>query len=361
MSSLLSDFEHSNFTSESKLDAISILSSQLSFPFWVRFPIWFLSLDCDPQGLDIDRLCNDYSFQTTDFPQLEANSETPPQVPGLDSPIVSAQIGSSFKTVRVDLPRGVDFFNRLMRDFNDKIQPIDPIEFQWRALRIFFVIAKVSGTLDYLQGQDRFLMMSLIVARLFIIEKCGKDDFEKAEAIAFPLTRKLIEKANLADRTATAPDYFRETDESARKGISITLMKAVEDDGSFSFAFRWALVWFADDYNSGREIALIWDQLIWREGVEFKRFMKCLLLAHMEVFHFQNQSGFSAVAEIQHKRDWNPENVIQKANELMETDKEIENRQNSESGKGGRFELKKGKWTFIITIIILIVMLRLLS
>jgi hypothetical protein len=314
MSSFLLCSSRCNFPSSFKSEAIHLLSSNDPIPNSRRCPLWFLALDCDPFGFYPDVLHADYMRVTERFPEFipNANSSVEPPVsspnhlPAFDSPEVKGAFDKSFRTIRVDLPRGVDFFHQLTASFDDSMPALSPDLYQYHTLRILYGLAKTAGDLSfsYIQGHDRFIMMSLIFARMFIKEVIGRDEIEWAEAIAFRLSHKLLEKAAIGQAIADAAEYFENIDKLANEEFCMNLKERLGGEGSFCFALRWRLVWFIDDYKSVNDLVLIWDQLICREGKDYEDYMESLLLVHIEKALAIGQNGLLTAAAIQSYRDW---------------------------------------------------------
>lgn len=185
-----------------------------------------------------------------------------------------------------------------------------------RITRLTIIMFKEAPQHHYLQGYDRFALISYALALSFVF-RIGLSYIE-AEALALSLFRRLIplcDADSYLDSGSLAMKHFSEIDAFLRVH-NPELMEVASRRGSASAAFaaNWSGVLFADSH-APLEVLLIWDQFVYHHE-ESLLYFKAMTSAHlMQVPKAQDE--FIQLQQIQTFDSWDIARLLNDAEALF--------------------------------------------
>lgn len=214
-------------------------------------------------------------------------------------------------TIEADFPRSYNFFVRssLAADFRDDIVEDD---FKLKFCRLFCVL-EYEG-IKYLQGFDRIFFN--VFSMLHIAFRDDKILLGCSESIAYKLVKSMTGYI-FYEELLNEPDnlkIFKLIDRDTPKKLAYILKR--EGNDSSTFALRWLMLLFSDEYKNQLEVILIWDSVILhRRKDELMFYIVQLSLAHLE-YIAQNSNlpddlrGRSMVQFIQEYSAWDVKKIL---------------------------------------------------
>ena len=207
----------------------------------------------------------------------------------------------STKAISSDVRRANVMFSSFAREMGIPQELCEDAE--TRVIRLTVILFREAPQYHYLQGYDRFALISYAVSLSFVI-KIGLSYIE-AEALAISLLRRLIRLSDsdkyLASSSQTI-EHFANVDAFLRV-YNADIMDIVSRRGNASatFASNWAGVLFAESHTP-LEVLLVWDQLVLHHKESFSYF-KALTSAHLKQIP-KAQDEFGQLELIQTFRKW---------------------------------------------------------
>lgn len=185
--------------------------------------------------------------------------------------------------------------------------------------RILAAIAILHPDLAYLQGYDRFLLISYSLSLKFC-EKIGIESIY-AEAFAYNLALSLITNADLRKIIENPGTYegFDILEDKVQKYCPNTYKILSKGNiPAFTYSMRWRLLFFSDEHEVNGTL-LIWDNMLLRMS-DLEYYFGCIGAAH--VLQVEIKDDFSAVEKIQKFRDWDVVKIVNDA-DLIEDGKDL--------------------------------------
>lgn len=272
-----------------------LLQDNTSNQYTERFLSWMAALnilaeDFNKWGAHILDLVNDY--------ETNINSELSEN---LDYPLLA--LSHNVETqIHNDLHRTVRFFNDLALTANLPNSKTDGALFC--ASRILTIMHLTQPNFQYIQGCERYVYISYLIALLFTTENDLPDII--AEASAYYLSSKLIELSGITNYLKDSQfleNHFHELDQKLLT-INSNLMNnlTLGDQTSIHFALRWEILLFAEEHNY-QGIVAIWDRILAHRQV-VRQYVQSLCLAHFA------QLPNLKLGRVQRYKNWDLKQII---------------------------------------------------
>jgi hypothetical protein len=221
-------------------------------------------------------------------------------------------LGPIDRIIKSDTSRSIVWFTEMSQ--NPIFSDLSSLDGEFTANCILAVLHRQS--FSYIQGYDRYVFVTLLLAFDFCVKADLPSDF--AEAISFNLSRefiKLTEISTFLENAAETQSHFERLDEELLifAPAWLTLLRR-SHQGSIHFALRWELLLFADEYPV-KSLLLLWDHTLkWK--TEFHRFRTALSIAHVKQTPLPTQNEMP-IEVIQNYRGWDVSQVIDEAVWIM--------------------------------------------
>ena len=222
----------------------------------------------------------------------------------------------NIKKIEDDVKRAKQWFEDLARIFglSDKIISVE------RIVRVLSFLMRESPQFNYLQGYDRFAIVSYLISYSFCQKiNCGSEIYLISEAFAISLVRKLIQFSDISSFLTNSDDIqkFYSTFDAAFKIKNeqkiLTLSKV--NITSINFVTPWIGVLFADNHD-GNHLTLLWDHFILHYR-QFNSYFLAIANAHLSQVPY-NEQPYDMMENIQNFRDWDVIKIIKDAEKDIE-------------------------------------------
>ena len=181
-----------------------------------------------------------------------------------------------------------------------------------RIARLTIIMFKEAPQYHYLQGYDRFALISYALALSFVL-KIGLSYIE-AEALALSLFRRLItlcDADQYLESSSQVVQHFCDIDAFLR----VHNPEIMEMGGTSAvFAGNWAGVLFAESHKP-LEVLLIWDHFVYHHKDSLLYF-KAMTSAHLKQVA-KADDNFAQLQEIQKFEDWDVNRLLQDAEAMF--------------------------------------------
>lgn len=283
-------------------------------PHEIRFISWLVSLDIIKLGKislsqQIRDLVSEYESLIAEY--FESNPENPLKC-------LSKKEGH---IIKIDIKRSITWMQKLVEDL--KLETDLYKDGKFHSHRILATLTRKDDFYEYLQGFDRYVLISYILAIEFTSKL--KLPSSVAEALAYHVAHDLIRLVDISKFTKDsdwAAAHFQKLDEKI-KIVSPTNWVLLEKMGvgSIHFAMKWQALTFADDHPVN-DTLLIWDYVIYHRK-RYMDYIERLCLAH--VVQVKPKDEF-VIDQLQHFKNYDVVQIINYAemrNEPMLSQKQI--------------------------------------
>jgi hypothetical protein len=218
-------------------------------------------------------------------------------------------------TISTDLRRGIFWFHARATEIGiPEEQRADPI---LRVSRVLALLALSSSDNDYIQGYDRFALLSYALALNFVITVNIPVTALVAEPLTCLLTEKLIGLSEapqlLTDNLEGILRYYK-TDRAIKKHFPVVAARLKQDRAcARHFALTWELSLWADRHTANN-LLLVWDALI-AHRKDLLRFKRALTLAHIKQLRL-NEGRF-ILQELNEFSDWDVVELVKAAEKFL--------------------------------------------
>ncbi|KAH0786764.1 hypothetical protein GPJ56_009293 [Histomonas meleagridis] len=211
----------------------------------------------------------------------------------------------------------INFYNKYKEMVQQIPDPFTLLQFSdQNMLGIRILSFSIQNDYSYTQGYDRFLWISLSVSLVFANNFNFPILF--AESIAYQLLIKLIQIGNYNDflNLDSFNEYFDDLSSIISSKAPMISNKLSENGVSpFFYALKWRLILFADIHETF-DILQLWDNMFLHID-NFELYFKYLCVAHLkQIQSYDEEEDLAEV--IQSYKNWNLEDIIDDANEMME-------------------------------------------
>lgn len=231
---------------------------------------------------------------------------------GVENPLDKINDKES-RVIIADINRSLFWFKSLADTIN--LEEYYTKEAREHTIRILSLLSLSSKVLSYLQGFDRYVLVSYLLGLIFV-SKSGLPT-SVAEAISYFISFHLLKMSRpdllLADNEKTVKHF---DDLDSKIAISVPdVYEKMSSTGisSLLFALRWQLLIFADEHEL-KGILYIWDNAIVNRN-QYSDYIECLSLSHL--CQIPDDSTGNLVEVVQHYRNWDNIEIIRKADSLL--------------------------------------------
>lgn len=294
----------------SKNDAINYLTEpNLEKDNINRLISWLMVLDIIPDDhIDSASHLNKLLklFNSLKVKYFKVNENPHDCLPTKESHVITADINRSFL-----------WFIRLAKELGIDISTSDNTKDT--IVEILVLIALVPKKYKYIQGFDRFTLVSFLLATTFTHKYQLSNNV--AAAISFFLTRKIL---SIVDISKILDD---EQSREKRFGYLDQLLQIYTPDivkhltkcgtTAIHFALRWHLVLFADEHNI-RGMLYIWDNAFanYHNYLQYIQYLSVAHVIQVQREPFDNDNSNLIVSHIHHYDKWDEVELVKMANTL---------------------------------------------
>ena len=264
-----------------------------------RLCAWLLVLKVVPEVTPkaLAKLCQEYDQLKE---KLLENQEKP--LEGLPS--------RERSVIKADIARSTHWFKSIVEELG--LPEKATSDGVLHAYRILATLSLNDKYYEYTQGYDRYLYVGYTLG-LVLVQKT-KLTHEFAEAMSFHLCLKMIKLASVADildNMKKPQVLFDSLDLLVKKYVPQSAKLLAEmGHGSFHYAMKWRILFFADEHNL-EDILLLWDMLFLRNP-EVDEYWKYLALGHVR--QVEPDSNSFMVERLQKYKDWDTIELVNFAN-----------------------------------------------
>lgn len=173
---------------------------------------------------------------------------------------------------------------------------------------------------NYCQGFDRYIFVSYLLSLSF--SRGGGLPPSFAEAMTYYIGQQWLKMANISHYLEDPAHTVIEFDSFDKKVNELRpdIMKLLVDNGqgSFHYALRWKLLFFADEYSISN-IFYIWDHILVNRFNLFE-YLSSLCLSHIIQVPLA-PPGEQMIEIIQKFKKWDPQKAVKDADQMMEKEK----------------------------------------
>ncbi|KAK8894639.1 hypothetical protein M9Y10_023076 [Tritrichomonas musculus] len=231
---------------------------------------------------------------------------------GAEDPLEKINVKES-RVIIADINRSLYWFDSLAKSIN--LEEYYTQEVRAHTIRILSLLSLSSKVLSYLQGFDRYVLVSYLLGLIFI-SKSGLPT-TVAEAISYFLSLNLLKMSRpdklLVDNDKTV-QHFQELDSKiAIYAPDVYEKMSSNEVSSLLFALRWQLLIFADEHDL-KGLLYIWDNAIVNRA-QYSNYLESLSISH--ICQIPEDSQGNLVEVIQHYRKWDNVEIVRKADSLL--------------------------------------------
>jgi len=246
--------------------------------------------------------------------------------------------------IKIDIERSLSWFRDMA--FVLQILQDDTQLVTIHAHRVFALLSFNVNQFRYIQGYDRYFMISYLLALYFVTRNGLLIDL--AEVFAYPLCLHLIKIggiSNYLDNPIQTQSHFAQLDELVQMHSPTTAALLSEfGHSSLHYAVRWELLLFADEYDIS-SIFYLWDKFIFHRN-QIEKVLLNMCVAHvLQVPLCQN--GEFMVETIQRYRGFDCVTATKTAFDLL-------------NGKRNKMVVSKVAFVALVAIIVLALFYRIL-
>ncbi|KAH0789810.1 hypothetical protein GPJ56_006312 [Histomonas meleagridis] len=223
-------------------------------------------------------------------------------------------------TINIDIDRSIQWFYEFTSNefglTSDQTKNVDE-----QSRRILTLISATHSSLSYIQGFDRYVLLTYFLSLNFTIKYNLPDTV--AECFSYYLSSSLLLISNPS--TLLDKDQMKITQQFDFLNKQIyeyipTKGKILKNEhiSSLYFALRWKLLIFADEHQKMSEVFLLWDNFILHKD-EHPEYINCLCISHLAQVPIEDPQ--TVVQTIQQFRDWNTPQIVTDGNGILQTNK----------------------------------------
>ena len=231
---------------------------------------------------------------------------------GVDDPLEKVS-GKESRVIIADINRSLFWFETLAKTIN--LEEYYTREARSHTIRILSLLSLSSKSLSYLQGFDRYVLVSYLLGLIFI-SKSGLPA-TVAEAISYFISFSLLKMSRpdllLVDNEKTVKHFDDLDSKIAIYAPEIYEKMSSTGVSSLLFALRWQLLIFADEHEL-KGLLYIWDNAIVNRN-QYSDYIESLSISH--ICQIPDDNSGNLVEVVQHYRGWDNIEIVRKADSLL--------------------------------------------